>query len=210
MESTQTSTKESRILRRRGTRHAPAEIRRAQILTAALACFAQSGYERATIDEVARDAGLSKGSVYRFFGSKDALLFALFDEFERLVFVELDGEDADRVLPKLERTGAMVADLLGGQRDLMQTWIEFFGHRGSRERMSGLYQRMRQRIARMVRAGVRSGELAKVAPADAAATVVGALEGLLLQAMVDPNFDAGRHYPGMWRLLERGLKGREV
>ncbi len=210
MEQAPNSMNETPILRRRGTRHAPAETRRAQILTAALGCFAQSGYERATIDQVARDAGLSKGSVYRFFDSKDALLFALFDEFERLVLVELDGDDGDEILPKLERTGAMVADLLGGQRDLMQTWIEFFGHRGSRERMSGLYTRMRQRIARMVRAGVRSGELARVTPADAAATVVGAFEGLLLQAMVDPDFDAGRHYPGMWRLLERGLKRRDV
>lgn len=208
MESTPHSGSRTPALRRRGTRHAPAETRRTQILTAALGCFAASGYGRATVDDVARAAGLSKGSVYRFFSSKDALLFGLFDEFERLVLVELDGADGDEVLPALERTGAMVADVLGGQRDLMQTWIEFFGHRGSRERMSGLYERMRQRIARMVRAGVRSGEVAKVDPADAAATVVGALEGLLLQAMVDPEFDAGRHYPGMWQVLERGLKGR--
>ena len=78
---------------RRGTRHAPAEERRTQILEAAQRCFARSGYERTRMDDVAAECGLSKGSLYRFFDCKDALLLALFDHFEAMLYDSLEPAD---------------------------------------------------------------------------------------------------------------------
>ena len=43
------------------------ESRRHHILHAAARCFAQDGYDATTIDDVCREAGLSKGGLYTYF-----------------------------------------------------------------------------------------------------------------------------------------------
>jgi AcrR family transcriptional regulator len=56
-----------------------AEARPEEILDAALAEFTERGFEAARMDDVARRAGLSKGGVYLYFTSKEALLKALIE-----------------------------------------------------------------------------------------------------------------------------------
>ena len=53
---------------------------RAQLLSAAARVYARRGFDGATLDEVAEEAGFTKGAVYDHFGSKENLLFALLDE----------------------------------------------------------------------------------------------------------------------------------
>jgi AcrR family transcriptional regulator len=49
------------------------EARPDEILDAALSIFGESGFARAKIDDVARVAGVSKGTVYLYFDSKESL-----------------------------------------------------------------------------------------------------------------------------------------
>ena len=56
---------------REARRHASPEVRRAQILDAAQTCLARSGYHLTTMDDVVRESGLSKGSLYWHFDSKE-------------------------------------------------------------------------------------------------------------------------------------------
>jgi AcrR family transcriptional regulator len=59
--------------------------RRSQIIDALERCLIRDGWERATLDEVAREAGLSKGAVYGHFRTKRALLKGMLDrDFARL------------------------------------------------------------------------------------------------------------------------------
>jgi len=53
--------------------------RREQILEAATRVFAEKGFRRATTREVAREAGVSEGTIYNYFEDKDALLLAILD-----------------------------------------------------------------------------------------------------------------------------------
>lgn len=53
---------------------------RARLLEAAAAVYARRGFDGATVDEVAAEAGLTKGAVYDHFGSKEKLLLAVLDE----------------------------------------------------------------------------------------------------------------------------------
>jgi AcrR family transcriptional regulator len=53
---------------------------RRQLLEAAARVYARRGFDGATLDEVAEEAGFTKGAVYDHFGSKENLLFALLDE----------------------------------------------------------------------------------------------------------------------------------
>ncbi len=193
--------------RRRGSTHAPPETRRAQILRSALACFANSGFTRATMDDVAAHSGLSKGSLYRFFSSKDEILLALFDDFETAVLGILDEKAAhEGALALLERTGEAASKLLAGEPGLLQTWPDFFVHPDSRERLRKMYVRARRRLAAVIRAGIETGEIRPVDPGDSAAGLVAVVEGLLLQAMVDSRFDPRRRWPGVWALVEPGLR----
>ena len=64
------------------TRAARAQRREArdELLAAALRVFARRGYRDAGVDEIAAEAGYSKGALYWHFSSKDALLVALVEE----------------------------------------------------------------------------------------------------------------------------------
>ena len=53
--------------------------RRTQILDAATRVFASKGFNRATIHDVARDAGVADGTIYNYFANKTDLLFGLLD-----------------------------------------------------------------------------------------------------------------------------------
>jgi len=62
-----------------GVRNVLVAARREQILEAATRVFADKGFSRATTREVAREAGISEGTIYNYFEDKGALLMAIMD-----------------------------------------------------------------------------------------------------------------------------------
>ncbi len=66
--------------RRDGIRDLVVRARREQIVEAATRVFAEKGFCRATTREVAREAGISEGTIYNYFDDKDALLMAILDK----------------------------------------------------------------------------------------------------------------------------------
>ncbi len=62
-------------------RAARTELRRVQILRAALACFVDRGYTASTMDDIRSASGVSIGSIYHHFGSKEELAVALHREY---------------------------------------------------------------------------------------------------------------------------------
>src|ERR1700738_5159804 len=72
------------------------EIRRSQILDAAVEVFLENGYSGATIDLVVERAGASKATVYSFFGGKAGLFAAIVEErCERILSAFGDPEVVD-------------------------------------------------------------------------------------------------------------------
>jgi TetR/AcrR family transcriptional regulator, repressor for uid operon len=59
---------------------AVAEARHRQILEAAAACFGRRGFHQATMQDICAEVGLSPGSVYRYFRSKEELIAALVED----------------------------------------------------------------------------------------------------------------------------------
>lgn len=53
------------------------QLRRRQILDAAVACFVREGFHGASIARVAKAAGMSAGNLYHFFPGKEAMIAAL-------------------------------------------------------------------------------------------------------------------------------------
>ena len=76
----------------RGIRAASAAERRDAILAAALEEFAASGFAATRLDDVARRAGVAKGTIYLYFRDKESL----FQELVRATLVPMVGDDRDR------------------------------------------------------------------------------------------------------------------
>lgn len=78
---------------------------REAILNAATGLFARKGYDATTTDEIAREAGVSKGLIYHHFRGKEAILEALLDNFTDTTL----GMAALREGTVQERTTALIA-----------------------------------------------------------------------------------------------------
>ena len=59
--------------------------RRAQILSAAMVCFAKCGFHQTSMHDISEQAGISVGLIYRYFESKDAVISAMVDDHKRVV-----------------------------------------------------------------------------------------------------------------------------
>lgn len=95
--------------------------RRDSIVTAATRVFLQSGVQGATMDGIAREAGLSKGTLYLYFQNKDELFLSIALEFVEAIFKELRQVDEDEH-----------QDGLAKFRVLMQTYIRYsLSHKSS-------------------------------------------------------------------------------
>jgi AcrR family transcriptional regulator len=57
------------------------EARRRQIIEAAASIFAQKGFHRATTKDIATAAGVSEGTIYNYFASKEDLLLSMMSTF---------------------------------------------------------------------------------------------------------------------------------
>ena len=79
-----------------------------EILDAAFAVFVEDGFARAKLDDVARRAGVSKGTLYRYFDSKEAL----FREMVRA-----------KIIPCVVQGEELVRTHGGSARDLLVTVI---------------------------------------------------------------------------------------
>jgi AcrR family transcriptional regulator len=93
-----------------------AEDKRRQILAAAVRVFAGRGYEATRVGDIAKEAGVAYGLVYHYFGSKEAVLEAVFrEQWGRLLaavaLAEETGEDA------AEQLGLVVRIVFRAWRD---------------------------------------------------------------------------------------------
>lgn len=68
---------------------------RSRILRVAEYRFSRYGYKKTSLDEIARDTGIAKGSLYNFFSSKDELLFELLrkEEKKKWQLIELSSNE---------------------------------------------------------------------------------------------------------------------
>lgn len=82
------------------------DAKRDKILTAAAGVFAQRGVAGASMAEVAKACGISKGNIYHYYDSKLAILFDILDSYlcrlrDRVIAVQLDANNVQTALETL-------------------------------------------------------------------------------------------------------------
>ena len=96
------------------------ESRRQQIMDAALELFASEGYGHCSISQLASRAGISKGLMYNYFESKEALLIAIIEEGINDIMTMID-PNLDGTLEPREFEG-FIRKTFTGIRNNMQFW----------------------------------------------------------------------------------------
>ncbi|MDE3123076.1 MAG: TetR/AcrR family transcriptional regulator [Paracoccaceae bacterium] len=84
--------------------------KRAQILAGAGRVISRMGYDAASVNDIAREAGVSKGTIYVYFSGKEDLFEELMEETRERLFQELEAE-LDRpgdISERLVRYGEVV------------------------------------------------------------------------------------------------------
>jgi AcrR family transcriptional regulator len=115
---------------------------RASLLEAAARVYARQGFAGATLDEVAGEAGFTKGAVYAHFGSKENLLLALLEEhLARRIAEQLQLFDRDRATWERPLAGSdNWMELLGEDPDQFRLFVELWSY-------AQRHDELRQRLA---------------------------------------------------------------
>jgi AcrR family transcriptional regulator len=101
------------------------EERRAAILASALTVFSARGYHPASIDDIAREAGISKALIYEHFSSKFDLYADLLEDHADELFARLAGAVAE-VESGAPRLAAGLAAFFGFVEERRDAWRMLF------------------------------------------------------------------------------------
>ncbi len=163
------------------------EERTEQIIEAALKVFAEHGMEKARMEDVGAEAGLSKATLYLYFKTKDVLIGAIMKRiFGHMLrgFHTLDASNPRPVKERLREFAALLVEDLHRMRPLLPLLYDFYAM-GLRQTVARdiLGEFVREFIATLtpvIEAGIASGELRAVDAEKFAITLAATLEGTLL------------------------------
>jgi AcrR family transcriptional regulator len=200
---------------RRLTRKEKQADTRRRLLEAAGRVFARSGLHHASIDDVAAEAGFTKGAFYANFASKEELFLAMLDEkfAERLTDLERAtgtdetpeeqarqaGEDFNRAIaadPEWERLFFEFAAHAGRNEDFRRELVSRY--RALRERIMELYRERIDRDAAMEESPVPLDQLTLMTFA--------MVNGMALEKMLEPEAVDDELYGTMLMVFFTGLR----
>jgi len=183
--------------------------KRERILRAAETCLKERGLGALNIRDVAREAGVSLGSVHYYFAGKDQILMEVFQGFVRRVsratVARVPGADPRQV----------IADFLEGfftelEREpytsqlFLDLWQHVNRHEESRRLMESYYRSALDFLTRLIRDGKRQGVFQVDTPALAAAQIIALIDGIKVQAHL---FGAAVDLTKMKRASRRFIEG---
>jgi TetR/AcrR family transcriptional regulator, fatty acid metabolism regulator protein len=156
--------------------------KRHQILQAAVRVFARQGFDGTRMSDVAREAGVAYGLVYHYFGSKDAVLQAVFREaWARLLeAVALAEETGQTAIEQLALVVRIVLRVWRDEPDLVRLLVREVTRSPHISEELEEIGRAFASLERIIRRGQEAGTLrAGVDPRLAAWMLYGALEEVL-------------------------------
>lgn len=141
-----------------------------RLLAAATRLFAERGYDRTSVQEIVEAAGVTKGALYHYFGSKDDLLHEIYGRVLRLQQERLDAfANADAPVERRLRDAA--ADVVVTTIENLDDATIFFRsmHHLSPEKHKQVRaerRRYHERFRALVEEGQRAGVFSSKTPAD--------------------------------------------
>ncbi|MGH7779387.1 MAG: TetR/AcrR family transcriptional regulator [Candidatus Binataceae bacterium] len=186
--------------------------RRAQIIECAIETIAALGYARASLAQIARRAGISKGVISYHFAGKDELI--------RQIVTEVYASGEAFMRPRVTAENAARAQL----RAYIQTNIEFISaHRMHLIALNEIYTNLRPgkhiqkteaysdetiiaNLERILRRGQRGGEFREFSTRVMAVTIRRAIDALSPWLIIDPKLDLGSCARELAELFDRATR----
>ena len=189
--------------------------RKVQIINAAEEVFTKKGFDEARMDDIAEETGLSKGTLYLYFKSKDDLIIAILDrmiqrEFKQLENLSQDELSATDAIWKI--TDLLTKDILGWLR-LIPIVYQFlalaFRNKYVQIALKKYINRYLDILVPIIQRGVEAGEFRQVDTREVAIAMGALIEGTLLlwvydRSLVKPQY----HIHSGMKLLLEGVQAR--
>jgi AcrR family transcriptional regulator len=168
-------------------------LRRQQILSAAESVFSQRGLDATRMEDIAEAARLSKGTLYLYFDTKDALIEALMQRLFAPLTQALSTLRAGQGTAP-ERITAYAQAVLTAFEALRPTYpviFELFAlatrQPRARSLLAAYFSEYRAALERVIHQGVADGELRVEDPAAAAISLMALIEGVVQLAILLPS-----------------------
>lgn len=189
--------------------------RKNQIINAAEGVFTEKGFDQARMDDIAEETGLSKGTLYLYFKSKDELIIAILDrmfqrEFKQLENLDQPAESATDAIWNI--TKLLTKEILSLLR-LIPIVYQFlalaFRNKYVQKAMKKYINRYLDILIPIIQRGIDSGEFRQVDAREVAVAMGAMIEGTLLlwvydKSLVDPEY----HIHSGMKLLLEGVQAR--
>jgi TetR/AcrR family transcriptional repressor of uid operon len=189
----------------------PQADRRTHILDAAQRCFVRAGFHRTTMQEVAAEAGMSPGNLYRYFPSKDAIVAGLSERdrteiaqhFSELAhsdnFMETFGELGRRHFRDQPRERAILC---------LEIWAEATRNPDFAKMCAHIDKDVQAHIMNAFRHAQAKGDIPAHVDIDAVAFLISLIaDGMFVHRAVSPNFDYERDVGLVLRLIGAMVRG---
>ncbi|MBY0456298.1 MAG: TetR/AcrR family transcriptional regulator [Gemmataceae bacterium] len=188
-----------------------ADDRRKQILAAAERCFARHGFHQTSMQEVCREAGLSPGSVYRYFRSKDDIIVAMAGENRQSTHERFSraADHPDAVAGLI----LLAEEVLGEINDPAcgPLFFECTAEAMRNPRVAEVVRRDDREIVagmeELIRRGQGAGQIdPTLDPRRAAETLIALADGLTWRKFLDPQLDLAAFRDTARLMIERFLR----
>jgi len=158
-------------------------LTRARLIEAALNVFAFGGYEHATVDDIARAAGLSKGAFYFNFNSKDEILIELVRQWsdERMSLLNAAFAFEEESGSRLRAMAAALISYSGGTNWpplILEFWSQALRAGEVSQRISQAYRDWRRLLET---AAAEAGESVAVPPGQLADAILAIHDGAVTE-----------------------------
>ena len=189
------------------------EERKDQIIKAAEEVFTQKGFSDARMDDIAGETGLSKGTLYLYFKSKDELIIAILDRIFQREFKAL--ENADFSTMSAEQAINMFVETVSKDIKIMLRLMpiayEFlalaFRNKLVQEALKMYLNRYMDILTPIIQKGIDDGEFRQVDAKEVAIAAGAVMEGTILLWVYDRSLvEPERHIRSGMKLLLDGVK----
>ena len=190
------------------------QVRREQIVEAALSLVADQGLRRLSVAAVARRVGLVPSGIYRHFRSKDEILAAVLDRVEQRLLANVEAARQENADPVECLKGVLMRHIRflreGKVISIPRTIFSDDVHAGNpqrRQRVLQIFTRYIGQVSEIVRLGQSQG---RIRPELDVQTVAMMLFGIIVPAgilwhLTDGRFDVTQHALRAWQLFSSAI-----
>ena len=186
---------------------------RAQILQAALACFADKGYHQTSMDDIVTKSGLSKGALYWHFKSKQELFVSLI-EWYIFAFGEEAFHAGTEEMSATEKIRAIMMFFIDSSEQYIPFFkitIDFWAQTSEDEQLRAIFDEMidkfQQQLGALFEEGVANGEFRPVDIPNLALALIATLDALALYTpLLSDKIDIHGSAEALLEVVIAGLK----